>query len=70
MPMDKRQKQALKECDSSGCIYMPRCTVFYGKRCKNLEGRKIPRFRPKDIDHFVLYDVQIPTYRTCFRGGA
>lgn len=45
--MDKRQKQAWKECDSSGCIYMPRCTHYWGGRCRNLGGKRIPRFRSR-----------------------
>ncbi len=68
--MDKKQLRAWIECDSSGCTYMSRCTHYWGKRCKNLGGRKIPRFRPKDIDHSVLYDIQVPAYRTYFGEGA
>lgn len=45
--MDKRQRQEWIECDRSGCTYMPRCAHYFGFRCKNLGGNKIPRIGPK-----------------------
>lgn len=52
--MDKRQKQSWRECDSSGCMYMPRCTHYWGNRCKNLGGKKIPRIRSKHYHEITL----------------
>lgn len=63
--MDKRQKQSWRECDSSGCIHMPRCTHYWGNRCKNLGGRKIPRIKSKHsiFDKPVTPVVTTPSYR-------
>lgn len=45
--MNKQQKQEWKECDLSGCMFMPRCDHYFGRRCKKLGGKKIPRIKPK-----------------------
>jgi hypothetical protein len=68
--MDKRQRQAWKECDSSGCSYMPRCTHYWGNRCKNLGGKKIPRIRPKRRTvEPEAQTVATPSYRYFMVGG-
>lgn len=65
MPMDKKQLQAWKECDLSGCMHMPRCTHYFGNNCIRLQGKRIPKFRiliPEKY-FFKKPDIVVPGYR-------
>ncbi|MBP7333081.1 MAG: hypothetical protein KBA08_12445 [Firmicutes bacterium] len=55
--MTKAQRQDLHDCQDSGCKYLRRCRVYWGRKCNRQGGRKVPRIRVVERYRYTFAEV-------------
>jgi len=62
--LTRAEKQNYLDCQQKKCRHLHRCRVYWGRRCREFGGKKIPRLRMRPHALDAVFSPAVSGVRT------